>query len=372
MTRSVQPPVEAWHNALQRGLEHLRSGDLERAAVYFERAHRLNPGSPEACYAWGREQLRRGHAEVACDLLRSAWDGDRTLVSAAATLARCLGLSLGRYDEAHAVLDQAALEGQSASHGASSPRPRALHFLDVVRSELHLEQGDFEQARALAQQARTAAPAGSAAATAASAALARVYNHDGLAANERGSPDQALFLFKRAADLDPSWSGPHVNMGGIFTLLEKPGRALQAYRTAVAIEPHDPVALLDYGLLLYQTGVLGDACDVLEHAVECDPATSGVASAFARACIDAGAADRAVAILASTVEAHPSLAELWTQLGVALLADHEVADAEACWRRALDLDPDDRETCARLADLLSREGRYHEAAILAARAQEPE
>ena len=320
--------------------------------------------------------MRRGHAEVASALLRTAWDGDRTLMSAAATLARCLGLSLGRFDEAHAVLDQASLEGvvrgDDSQTGAGSPggrnRGRTNEFLDVVRSELHLEQGEFEQARVLAEQVLGTSRSRSTR-VAASAALARVYNHDGLAASERGSPDEALFLFKRAADLDPSWSGPHVNMGAIFALLDRPERALNAYRAAVAIEPHDPVALLEYGLLLYRTGDPAAACDILEHAVECDSSAPDAASALCHVLIDVGATERAVEILASAVEAHPSRASLWTQLGVALLADHQIDDAEACWRRAIDLDPDDREACARLADLLSREGRYHEAALLAERAQ---
>lgn len=344
---------------LQRGLEHLRAGELDLAGLCFERAHRLNPDCPEICYALGRERMRQGQAEIAEGFLRTAWEGDHSLISAAGTLARCLGLSLGRFDEAHAVLDEAA-----GIHGERAP-------LQVVRGELFVEQGLVEQARQCAEAALASADSSSLMHSAANAILARVYNSDGLAAADRDDRERALFLFKRAADLDPGWSSPHVNMGVIFVAMGKRERALRAYRQAVAIEPHCAVAQLDYGLLLRDLGDLDGACEALERAVECEPSAPAALAALAQTYLDAGATGDATELLERAVESDPSDTSLWTLLGVVLASAGDLGDAEACWRRAIDLEPDNREACARLADLLARQARFQEAAILAERAHNP-
>ena len=342
---------------LQCGLEHLRAGEIDQAGVCFERAYRLAPQRPEVCYALGRERMRQGQAHAALELLRAAWNGDRSLVSAAGSLARCLGLSLQRFDEAHAVLDDAARDSDNDP------------LLDVIRGELFLEQDQIEAAERHADKVLTDPEAGELARSAANAVLARVYNRRGLDAVAAGDNHQALFLFKRAADRDPRWSGPHVNMGAVFADLGNRERALRAYRHAALLEPNNAMAHLDHGLLLHEMGDLAAARSAFERAVECDPTATGPIVALARAHVESGAVDLAVELLIRSVEAKPSSSALWTQLGVALSALDAVDDAEASWRRALDLDPENSEACLRLADVLTRQGRYQEAALLAERAR---
>jgi len=77
-----------------------------------------------------RFRLRSGEIREAEALLRAAWEGDRSLVSAAATLARCLALHQQRYEDALEVL-----RGVEGEHGA-------LALVHVVRSEIHLEAQD--------------------------------------------------------------------------------------------------------------------------------------------------------------------------------------------------------------------------------------
>lgn len=354
---SLQPVVEAWQQELHRGLEYLRAGELDDAEACFVRAHRINPDSPEVCYALGREHLRRGRAVEAEPLLRAAWDGDRTLLSAAATLARCVGLSLGRHAEAHAVLDQAAACAGSAA------------LLHVVRSELYLAQDQLDRAREAAETALQA-PGNVAAAEAANAALARVCNREGILAIEAGAGDTALFLFKRAANLDPQWSSPHVNVGAAFARMGKRDQAWRAYERATRIDPDNPLAHLNVGLLLREAGDLDGARDALTRAVKLDPDSVGPLLALAEVYIDLDSGDMALALVSQALETNPDSADLWACLGAAFAAMDEREDAEACWRKALDLDPAHAAACAYLADLLTREARFLEAAILAERAQQ--
>jgi len=88
--------VEPWRGELRRGLERLRDGEFADAEAHFARAHRMAPDRAEVCFALGRERLRRGDFDQAEVLLRQAWQLDPSLVSAAAFLARCLGVDTPR------------------------------------------------------------------------------------------------------------------------------------------------------------------------------------------------------------------------------------------------------------------------------------
>lgn len=348
--------VETWQTELRRGLEHLRGARLAEAEICFERAHRMAPDRPEVCYALGRARLRSGAVDEAEALLRIAWQGDPSLVSAAGTLARCLGLQGRRFDEAHAVLAEA-----EAHHGA-------LALLHVVRSELFLAEDRFDEARSAAEAALHS-PDSDSERDAASAALARVLNREGILYAERGENDRAVFLFKRAAHLDPEWSSPQVNLGAALARMGMHDRAMAAYDQAVQVEPDNPVAHENRGLLLRHRGDFISARADLATALSLDPSSRNAAVALAAVHRDLGDLSAARAVLSEAIEHAPDDADLWFELGTAFAAEGERDSAEACWRRALQIDPMHGPACTGLADLLVREGRFHEAAVMAHRAQ---
>lgn len=350
--RSRSAPT--WQSALRRGLEHQRAGRLDRAEECFALAYRLAPDRAEVCYALGRARLRAGAVAEAEQLLRAAWQSDGSLISAAGTLARCLGLHAGRFGEAHAVLDEAAA------------RHQAVALLDVVRGELLLAEDRFEEARAAADAALLA-DGNESERDAARAVLARVANQEGIRSAERGETDRALFLFRQAAHLDPSWSSPHVNQGAVFARMSMHERAAAAYDRGVAIEPDNPRAYENRGLLRKQLGDLEGARSDLSRVLKLEPQARAAAMALAavhRARQDFPAA---AAVLAEAIEHAADDVELWCELGVAFADTGDRDSAEACWRRILTLVPDHPGACTHLASLLVRDGRLHEAAVLARR-----
>jgi tetratricopeptide (TPR) repeat protein len=349
--------VEAWRSELRRGLLHLREGAYDQALACLERAHRLASDRAETSYALGRERLRRGQAGAAEPLLRAAWQRDPSLVSAAGTLARCLGVHLGRFDEAHAVLDSA-----EAEHGP-------LGLLHVIRSELMLEQDRVAEARAQAEAALACTDSNTVR-DAANAALARVCNRQGVDLAERGDYEVALFWFRRAANLDPEWAGPHTNLGAAFMRLGKPELARRAYEHAVAIEPDSAAAHYNMGALLRHTGELAGARAAFERALDSEPMLATAIIALTELDLDDDDPAAAIARLTEALERQPDHADLWAHLGQALAAAGERDDAEACWRRTVDIDPAHPLACRGLADLLARESRFVEAALLAQRAKD--
>lgn len=283
MTSRPRALREPWRLELRRGLERLRDGEFADAAHHFARAHRLAPGQPEVCLALGTERLRAADAAGAEPLLRAAWEGAPELISAAATLARCLALYLCRPAEAAAVLDQA-----TARHGEVSA-------LLVVRAELSLEAGDAPGARAAAEAALDACAreeAGGAvrasARSAAATALARAYNLEGLERAGSGGHSEALFVFKRAADVDPTWSGPLVNIGVSLLALGRARAALAPLERALEREPDNPVAHLNHGIALHRVGRLAAARVALEQALVLDPHLDAAIVALAEVLAETG------------------------------------------------------------------------------------
>lgn len=323
-----------WRRLLRAGLGHLRCGDFDAAERSFERAHRLAPERAEVCCALGRERLRRGRLDEAEALLRASVAAAPTLATAAASLARCLGLhghpphdQGARLAEAAAVLDRA-----ERARGPSST-------FDVVRGELALEAGDHEAALGHAELALARADADDVAASAVRVLVARVENQRGVALTDAGDADAALFAFKRAADLDPSWSAPHCNMGSAFLALGRAERAREAFARARTLDPSSPSAARNLALLLAARDDPG-ATEALEDALELAAGDRAVAAALVRRHLAAGRSDRAIAVLERATAASPDDPELWIDLARLLARLDDLAGSEACLRNALALAPD--------------------------------
>lgn len=357
-----EEPLEPWRSELRRGLERLRDGDFAAAEAHFARAHRLAPERAEACYALGRERLRRGDLDQAESLLREAWRRDPSLLSAAAFLARCLGLHRGDLIGARAVLRSAR-----ARHGQVAP-------LCVVEAELFLEEGRADEARAAAEQALADEASGDGAREAARALLARVHNQMGIERASTGDAEAALFAFRRAAELDPEWSAPLCNLGAAFEIVGRAERAQSSYERALAVDGDNATARFNLARLLRQRGQLGSALAVLERAWSSSTPAGAIeptelTALRAEIYIEDGEVECATALLSDAVASAPDHPGGWVDLAGGWQAAGDRERAEDCLRIALELDPGHVGAKLRLADLLVREGRYIEAAQLASSAQ---
>ncbi|HKE18800.1 MAG TPA: tetratricopeptide repeat protein [Kofleriaceae bacterium] len=361
MQTKPEEPLEPWRSELRRGLERLRDGEFEAAQAHFARAHRLAPDRAEACFALGRERLRSGDVEQAESLLRDAWRRDPSLLSAAAFLARCIGLERGDLDAARAVLREA-----QEVHGQVAP-------LCVVEAELYLEEDRGDEARAAAEQALADDTAGDGAREAARALLARVHNQEGIARASTGDAEAALFAFRRAAELDPEWSAPLCNLGAAFEIVGRAERAQSSYERALSVDPDNATARFNLARLLRHRGLVSAALAVLERSAASEPDSvfepTELTALRAEIYIEEGEVERATALLSEAVATAPTYPGGWVDLAGGWQAAGDRERAEDCLRIALELDPGHVGAKLRLADLLVRDGRYIEAGQLACSAQ---
>lgn len=253
-------PNRKWRFHLVRGARCLEVGDFSGAQRHFGAAHREAPDEAIVCLAWGRELMRGGELSRAEELLRFAWNRDRALESAGFSLARLLGLHRRQWDEARAVLDEV-----EQAHGVSAA-------LLLLRAEITIgEPARYAEARELFEQARElGADQG-----VVRLGLARVHNAEGVTCCREGEHHQALFALKRAADLDPGWSGPLVNSGAIFERLGLIHKARAHYRSALRLDPVNPVALFNLAESLRRGGFHGDAIRLYRRLLTLQPGYPG-------------------------------------------------------------------------------------------------
>ena len=364
--RRAGPVAETWRADLARGLKNLASGQFERAENYFARAYRLAPQQPEVCFALGRERLRRGRYVDAERLLRAAWEADRTLHTAAASLARCLAVGLDRQDEAHGVIAQ-ALE--------AFPDRAGLH---VVQGEIYLEQelagparDAFERARALleAHDEETDASPFDASRQAIVTGMSRCFNLEGVALGREGRADEALFSFKRATDLDPEWAGPIVNMGVAFAQLGRAARARSCYERALAKDPDNLLARMQLAHLARDAGDLARAEDGYRAVLRVDSEFAGARLHLAEILLERGDPDASLALLRIELERGSEDPTVHFQMALCYERQNRISLAEKFLRITIELDASHVAASCRLASLLARDGRYLEAAALARHAQ---
>jgi protein O-GlcNAc transferase len=353
--RRVVQLGEPWRHHLARGLEALRRDAYADADGHLSRASALAPDEPDVLLARARALCGRREHQRAASLLERVVEARPESRAAAALLARCLGLELDQRERAFGVL-HAALERHEDS--------AELH---VLRGELLLEEDAIEAARGAFAQALALEPADPAA-RAAQAGLARAANAEGIQLSEAGESERAAFAFKRAADLDPQWSAPHVNLGVVFERLSRLPKAMESFRSALLHDPENPVALFDLGSVAHQLGDLEAAVEAFETLLSLAPDYPGLRVALANVLGDRRDFDNAVALLLEELEVDPDSVVAWSSLGLAYACAGNSARGEECLHEALARDPQRLDAYHNLAVIYTTQRRLDAAAAVLERA----
>ena len=316
---------ETWRYLLRRGLELRRNGRLEEASETLERAIRMVGKKASLLAALGEVRGDQGRYMEAHDLLQEACAIAPLNAGPAEALARLLGLRLERPDEAFSQLDRVL------PHATGTARCS----LELVRGELLLNEGELEKSEASFGAALDDELCG----VSARQGLARCSNVRGIMLAEQGELEPAVFALKRAADLDPYWSSPCVNMGVVLGRLGKQSLVLDAYADALEREPGNPTAYFNLSTTLRQMGRLEDAVGALEDLLDFDPDFPQARVALANVLGEMSRFDDARRLLEEDLELNPDSAATWSSLGLVHVCLGDTEQGERCLLRALELEP---------------------------------
>lgn len=192
-------------------------------------------------------------------------------------------------------------------------------------------------------------------------AFADAHHLHGLCRSLLGQPEKALEAFDTAVKLNPRYVEAHIHRGLILNQLGRSADAEEAFRKASALEgprtgrfsPHVAARLANQhaalGEAYAEAGGLADAVDQYKKAVELGPAFIDLRYRLARLMLDAGNPLGAREELERVLQARPGFVEAQASLGLAHYLSGDAAEARKVWQDALERQPENSRVEAYLA-----------------------
>jgi tetratricopeptide (TPR) repeat protein len=169
---------------------------------------------------------------------------------------------------------------------------------------------------------------------------ARVHFLFGMICVELDLGAEAYNSLKEAVRLDPENAAANYAMGAVALHRKDPGEAIPYFRKYSELEPKEPRGPFAIGVAAFQARDYETARRLLVPAAE-RPATAAGANYFlARMARAEGEFEEALRFALRSVEANPSYADPWSELGLLYLRLGQPGKAAEALERCLKLDPE--------------------------------
>lgn len=249
--RSDRPPAQPAETRpallLQQALAYHRQGDARAAKERYETILQSQPSHFDALHLLGILEYQAGQPARALELLSRALHSKPGLAAPHANL----GLAqqaLHRYPDAQRSFEQAlAIEPD---------HPEALNNLGNLLREI----GQPEAALPYFEQALRLKPE-----------YAGVLNNRGNTLRDLGRHADAIASFDAALKLDPAYAAAHYNRGNALQELGQPEAAVLSYQQALRLKPEVFEAWLNLGNALQELGQYAAALASYEQALQLRP-----------------------------------------------------------------------------------------------------
>jgi choline-sulfatase len=161
-------------------------------------------------------------------------------------------------------------------------------------------------------------------------------------AQEEDRVEEAVAKMREVIRGDPKIMDAHLTLGNWLMRLRRPDEAIAAYREAVALKPDDDIALGNLAGVLTARGRVQDALEALEvfrTALELNPHNPQSWYQLATLYLDLGRLDEARGSFGEALTANPKMGAAMNGLGAIAFEKGDLAKAEAAVRSALELEP---------------------------------
>lgn len=165
---------------------------------------------------------------------------------------------------------------------------------------------------------------------------------------QSGRPDEAILLFRQAADVRPGSAEAHANLGAALASSKMLEPAADALNRAAAIQPDLPRLQFNLGNTLLQLGRYAQAADALGKAVQEQPDDIAAVHNCGTALRGAGRIVEAAQAYRRAAQLAPDLAAAFGNLCITLQELGQYEEAIAAGGRAVALEPGNAELHAAL------------------------
>lgn len=183
---------------------------------------------------------------------------------------------------------------------------------------------------------------------------ANVYNMLGFIYGHRGLPEKAVEQFRRALEINPSYTEAQLNLAITLADIGVYDQALAEYRTAQDREQQagSPVVApvrdrlanthATLGRLYHELHLYDHAVAEFDKALAWAPRFADIHLRRAQTLAEQGALDEAARSLMAALEINPRYIKAYLDLGLICLRRGQRQRALKAWRQALELDPENQ------------------------------
>jgi protein O-mannosyl-transferase len=193
--------------------------------------------------------------------------------------------------------------------------------------------------------------------------VALPYNNRGLAFQDRREPGRAMEDFNAAIAIDPLYSYAYMNRGWVYRDLGSYREAIDDYDRALGLDPrkYAPLAYMRRGVLRGETGqhtlALADFTEAIRRLPDYADAYTGRGLVLT----EMGQFDRALEDLQRAIELDPANSDAYLNRGVAHERSGRTDRAVADYSKAIELNPTDALAYRNRGSVLGMTGRLAEA-----------
>lgn len=339
--------VQAWSN-LGAALYALDRPDEADAAL--SEAIARDGGNIEAYNNLGNLRLERGECEQAADLFQKAvhldptrarsWTNLGDALAGAGKLSdaiSCYGESLGRdLNQADALRGLAGVVKKGGDPAAALGSVTPLHDDLPTDTETQFQLGTLyyfagapEAAIPCFERALETAPQ-----------VPEIHLNLGNSLHELKRYDEAIVANQNALDLRPDWGDAHNNLGNCHMAKGQTAEAVEPYRRARDADPSAADVARNLGNALFELGQLREAAAAFEDAIRLEPDLVGAHNGLANTYLKLGDSDWAIEHYRHALTLEPADGQLLHNLSLALLQTGDMEEALRVARTAVATNPE--------------------------------
>ena len=308
--------------------------DLDKSAAQYRRVLQLDPDNPEVHHKLARVLDFQGNLPEAIQLLEKAVRLDETSVPALQSLALLYGKESRTEDAERALSKARALDGDNVD-------------TLLLLGELYTRQGRYDEAEPALVAARDREPS-----------RGECWRLLGLLYNDWGRGPEAESALRKAVELDPAAAPTHFNLAAALRGLGKGAAADSSMRRFEMLRgiseevaerkgtlhqtPGDIQKRLTLARQHLMLGQREQARVQYQAVLAFDPSRAEARLALVRMYVEQGRTPTALRLCMEGIERypdHPDLDRLYFAAGQVYFTAGRPSEAEAAWKRALELDP---------------------------------